>query len=575
MSGRVSPPAGRSNGRSDRVGALRWWCLAAVVLFVSGVGLWEISPRLDIDTASLVDDWAAVSRSPDQLSDVARLSNPEERRFRPGWILWNYVQWHTIDAPGGLVGPNLWNVARLVVLVAGLCLLTALALPRPRRPREAALHAGLAGIPALLVVTAPKFGLDLARFGPQEPLLLGGMALGGSLLVIAARSLLDATRPVGAGTAVAAVAGSGFWIVGTYHKETSLAALPMILAVAVVGRSRLGGWSWLSPSRRVVLAALSAVVVLPLVHVAVESARIVVRGDLVYDAEVDGGLGAASGFVDLVAAANDALPPYWRLSALAAVVLTAITALARRRIDVLAVGALSTGVLVLLLAGQSGAIATRYFIPAFALLVVSLSLSLARLPQLLQLVVLVAAVIALVPPTSTIDEVREWTELERRDAGVVRMVAGLATEGCVVAVAGLDEESAQALPVVAGLVSPPPSSRCEGGETYLVAGIGEAGRALLEACAPGGLELVLEGFGSVYRCAALRTEPVHDPEVGVVEPEQLVARRRLHLAPATAGSRAIQRSRSTAPAPTRAIPITREAVSDSSSTTAAATATVA
>jgi hypothetical protein len=155
-----------------------------------------------------------------------------------------------------------------------------------------------------------------------------------------------------------------------------------------------------------VLTALSAIVVLPLVHVAIESARIAVRGDLIYDAEVDGGRGVASGFVDLVARADDALPPNWRLCALAAVVLTAITALVRRRIDILAVGALSSGVLALLLAGQSGEAETRYYIPAFALLVLPLSLSLARLPQLVQLVFLVGAIVAFVPPTSTRDEVR-------------------------------------------------------------------------------------------------------------------------------------------------------------------------
>lgn len=528
--GRVSAAPGQLADRKGRAEALRWWCLLAVMAFVSAVGIWVISPRFEIDTASLVDDWAAVSRSPDQLSDVARLANPEEQRFRPGWILWNYLQWHTLDAPDGVVGPNVWNVARLAVLVAGLCLLTALALPPPRRPREAVLQAGLAGIPALLVVTAPNFGLDLARFGPQEPLLLGGMALGGSLLVVAARSLLDAAGRAGVGTVAAAVAGAGFWIVGTYGKETSLAALPMIVAVGVAGRSRLGSWSRLSAQRRGVLGALFVIVVLPLVHVAIESGRIVLRGDLVYDAEVDGGLGATSGFVDLVVAVNDALPPYWRLCALAAVVLTAITALVRRRIDVLAVGALSSGVLVLLLAGQSGVVTTRYFIPAFALFVVPLSLSLARLPQLVQLVVLVVAVLALVPPTSTRDQVREWTKAERLEADVVRAIAGLASAGCVVAVAGLDVERAQALPVVAGIVDPLPSRGCEGGETALVAGSGKTGRALLRACAPGNLELVVDHFALVYRCAALREERVRDPAFGLVEPERLIALRRLRLA---------------------------------------------
>jgi hypothetical protein len=71
------------------------------------------------------------------------------------------------------------------------------------------------------------------------------------------------------------------------------------------------------------------------------------------------------------------------------------------------------------------------------------------------------------------------------------------------------------------------------GETYLVAGNAESGRALLEACEPGGLELVLDRFARVYRCTGLRSAPVRDPELGLVDPEELVALRRLRLGEAT------------------------------------------
>ena len=98
------------------------------------------------------------------------------------------------------------------MLVAGLSLMTALAMPSPGSRWEAVLQAGLAGVPALLVVTAPKFAVDLARFGPQEPLLLGGMALGGSLLVLAARELLDAGAP---GSAVEDGRVRGFSVVAS------------------------------------------------------------------------------------------------------------------------------------------------------------------------------------------------------------------------------------------------------------------------------------------------------------------------------------------------------------------------
>ena len=77
-----------------------------VVVAVSALAVWMISPRLTIDAPSFVDDWSAISSSPDQLSRLVRLENPEPERFRPSWIAWNDLQWHTFDTPRGLVGPT-------------------------------------------------------------------------------------------------------------------------------------------------------------------------------------------------------------------------------------------------------------------------------------------------------------------------------------------------------------------------------------------------------------------------------------------------------------------------------------
>ena len=191
----VQPRPAASAFTEERRGA-HWLLLSLAIGAVSLLAVWMISPRFEIDVASVVDDWAAYFYSPDQLADVLRLTNPETERFRPGVIVWGYLQWHTLGAPESLVGPNAWNVLRVVILVAGLTLFTALALPVRRGRLELVLYVGLASIPAFVVVLVPKFARDLARFGPQEPLLVGGMALGGSLLFLAARALLDDSRPV-------------------------------------------------------------------------------------------------------------------------------------------------------------------------------------------------------------------------------------------------------------------------------------------------------------------------------------------------------------------------------------------
>jgi hypothetical protein len=482
---------------------VRRWALLVVVVLVTGVAVWVTSPRLALETPSLVDDWSAISRSSDQLTDVFRLSNPEEQRFRPGWIAWNYLQWNTLDAPGGDVGPNVWNVLRILVLVAGLTLLTALALPPPRGRASALLQAALAGVPALLVVTVPKFAVDLARFGPQEPLLLGGMALGGSLLVLAGARLLDGSRA--APVVLLALSGAVLWALGAYHKESSLAALPLIAAVVYLARDRLRGWRMLTPGRRGALAALGLVVFLPFVHVAIESVRIAARGDLVYGAEVDAGQGIWRGLEELYDWAHEALPWKARAFAIAAVVLFALASVIRRRLDPVALGALASGGLTLVFAAQSGAVAFRYYLPAFGLVAVAFALSVARLPIVFQVAGLLAVAYVLLPPPGARAEVDRWADVEEEQGQVVRRIAELEGSGCAVETVGLLEEAEMALPVLVEVEDVRDGSVGCAGRAYFVVGPHAEDEAFASVCQPDTLVLVRqanEAFG-LYRCIAL------------------------------------------------------------------------
>ena len=513
----VSGPRGPSTAR---------W-LAAVIALVSAFAVWVISPRFDLETPSLTDDWAAITRSDDQLHEIVRGSNPEEQRFRPGWIVWNYLQWHTLDAPHGLIGPNAWNIARILVLVAGLTLLTALALPPPGSRLEAALHAAAAGLPAFVVVAAPKLAVDLTRFGPQEPLLVGAMALGGSLLVLGARRLLDPRLTLVGGIALVAC-GSAFWALGAYQKEVALAVLPLLTAALFAGRARLAGWRPLSTARRVVLGAFAAVALLPLLHIAIESARIATRGDLVYDARIDSGRGTWAGVQALWDWADEALPWAGRVMAVAAVVLTALVVVLRRNVDLLALGAVASGALSFVMAGQSGVVATRYYMPAYALFAVALALSLVRLPPAVQLAGILLVVFAFLPPTETRNEVKLWALDQALDGTFIREVATRVSAGCTVASAGLDEEPGQAFPVlmaIEGESSPP----CPVGGTYFVLGPQQERRGLLRACAPGALELDHENrdVASLFWCSQLASKSFRHPEYGLVEPSELVELRRL------------------------------------------------
>jgi hypothetical protein len=355
------------------------------------------------------------------------------------------------------------------------------------------------------------------------------MALGGSLLVLAARRLLDRS-PTGRlwVTAALAVAGSVFWTIGVAQKETSLAVLPLLAAVVYVGRGRLAAWNAIGAPRRSAFVALAVVTALPLIVVAIESLRIAKKGDLVYDAEVDGGLGMLRGLQLLYDWTHEALPRNWRLAALAAVVLTVVVAVARKRLDLVAFGALASGVLALALAGQSGVVSTRYYIPAFALFMVSLAVSLAWLPPGLQFVALVGVLLVCVPPDGTREEVGRWVVEEKDGGALVRQVTGLYASGCTVAAAGLGEEAGLALPVLVRVESQGTPSGCKSGATYLVVGSGPQGAALRRTCRQGALERIGEHHaGIVYRCAVLGSAPVRDSAFGLVMPAELVELRRL------------------------------------------------
>jgi hypothetical protein len=268
---------------------------------------------------------------------------------------------------------------------------------------------------------------------------------------------------------------------------------------------------------------------LPLIHVAVETILIAGRGDLVYDTQVEGGRGIVRGFHILYDWAHEVFWLQAQRVVVAAIVLVAITAVVRRRLDVLAVGALASGGLTLVFAAQTNVAVSRYYLPAYALAAVALVLSLVRLPivaQVAGLVLLLAVVRATVGAAH--NEVRIWVDEEDRGAALVHVVADAHATGCPVAVAGLDVETTEALPVLVDLQHRPAAPTCGGRATYLVVGPLPESNGLRRSCATHALEPVLEEYlASVYRCSRLRARPVRDPALGLVDPEKLVALRRL------------------------------------------------
>jgi hypothetical protein len=460
-------------------------------------------PRFAIDGPSFIDDWWAISKAPGELRDVAQLLNPDAQRFRPGWTLWEYLQWHTLGAPGHLLGPNLWGIARLLLFTAGLATFTAV-LIRRRDPTCAGFVLGtLVALPPLVVLTTPDVAVGFARFGPQEPLLLGGMALGGSLLYLGLEELLRGRRRRLA--AVLLLLGYALWLLGVYQKETSLCVLVLAPFLLLGARG-----TWLAALRRADRAArrnvlaLAVVVMLPLAHVAVEVVRIVHRGDLVYGAKLKPS-GVSEAWHSLTGM-SDVVGSHIGWVLLAAALLGLGVSVRRRRPDWLLIGLLLTALVSLAWSAQTGERESRYYMPLLALLAVGVSLTLIQVQPLVRWLSLVALVVyAGVSAVDAHHRVDDWAGREQAGASFVGSVADLVATRCPVVQTGLEVERTVALPVLVDLRRRSPGS-CDGRTAYLVAGSG-ADPSLAAIC-PAGRRRLLSYWehvddAHVYRCSPL------------------------------------------------------------------------
>jgi hypothetical protein len=470
-------------------------------LLGSVAGAWIVSPRRTVDGPSLIDDWSAIARSGGRLRDLSELVNPSGQRFRPAFDAWNYLQWHTLGAPGRLLGPELWGLARLVLMVAGLASVTVLLLrcrPRALRARD---ELALAALPALFVVVVPWFGIDLARFGPQEPLLVGGMTLGGSLLYLAMRDLL-ARRPWYRLKPLAGlVAGYALWLLGVYQKESSLCVLILIPFLALPHRTAIrDGLTVLDHRSRALLGGVVVAVALPLAHVAFAVIRIVQHGDLVYGTKLHSGGGvrhAVDAFLHM--RETTASPVGWILlvGACAGIVLSC----ARGRADWAQIGLVLTGFASLAWSAQTDLFPSRYYIPLFALLAVAFSLTLASIPTVGRWVVVGLAVLFVAKAAGNAHGyVVRWAAGEKRSVGLVATVARLKGSGCPVVTGGLDVEVSVSLPVLVRLRHPG-SGSCASGRLYVVRGPLPLDAALQRVCLPGTSSLVYDaGSMAVSGC---------------------------------------------------------------------------
>jgi hypothetical protein len=500
-------------------------------LLVVALAIWLISPRFSITGPSLVDDWSNLDNAPHALDELTGLSyDPAEvhdtRRYRPSYTaVWNSLQWHTFGAPGNMTGPNFWAVVRVGLLIGALILLTAFSLRSTvlRRLRSAEL-ATWASAPALLLILTPPLTRDLARQGPVEPLMFGGMVLGGLLIVLGLRRLLAAsgkTRGWIGITVATMVVGYVLWLFGVYAKEASIGVLALLVplyivldrnwrAQGIIDRPLHRHWSF-----RIVAVAL----VVPLLHMLYEISNVTAGGETVYGADVPSGLGGwVTRLWDSAELQWNAAPmlevELWTAVAFALPWLLLAWVLAHRRVPWLALGLIATAIAIYLFQGLANVAVTRYFIPVTALVAVAAILLLVDGPFLLRVAALVGVAVFAVQGLDARDVVNDWADYQETRIDSVAGIAKLNPGHCPVYMAFLHAEDADAVPELVGLEPRPVTDRCNRPyRAYMIEGH-EAGEpatneAIYHTCAePSWVELRGTTAFSFYGCRQLASGDV-------------------------------------------------------------------
>lgn len=364
----------------------------AVVLlaaaFAAAATVVMIAPRVTHTFPSMVDNWYAIEHAVEQLPEALTGRNPEELRYRPAWIVWNAGQWHTLGAPTHRWGPQVWGMLRLALLALGLAALAATIVRWPAdRVGRLTTSALVAGVP-LAVMTVPGFAVDVARWGPQEPLQIGSMSLGAALIVRSLRAAAAGSRS--RDRVPSLVVGVALWGFGVLQKETSLAVV--VLAPFLWPYIRRTEWRDLARERPRLVAAVAAGVVAPLGLAAGHTIALASAETRVYDVGLSP-KGVPGRLVDQLGDIDHTLETPFAWLIIAAAILSLFWAV-DRKVDWLALGLLACALVSAAWVAQTGIFVSRYYLPVTALVMLALARTASARPRLLLVPAVVATLLA-------------------------------------------------------------------------------------------------------------------------------------------------------------------------------------
>ena len=340
------------------------------------------------------------------------------------------------------------DVARIALLVAGLTALTSILLPRRAgRPSERLV---LPALPALVIVTVPAFAQDLARFGPEEPALVGGLMLGAALLVWGGRRLASGDRRSNAPAWLLIVLGWVLWCYGVGQKETSVCLLLLLVLGLPYGHQVRHA---LSSRQRHVLAGLLVAALVPIGIVLYEVLKILRRGTLVYGAHVKTGGASISVFAHAFRVMHSSTQSYAGFVLLALVVLGLARSVRPLRPDWVQFAILLLGLASIEMSVQTDVYESRYYLPTIALWAVGAARTVARVPTPARTGALVAAAaLCMVSAVPAHRMVRTWAAGDQQGDDLVRAIREHTRGGCRLTISGVDYERTKS---IAALVSYP------------------------------------------------------------------------------------------------------------------------
>ena len=494
------------------------------IVAITALSIWIESWRFGFRTPSLIDDWFGVTYSAPAFHALIHgafgssgLDFPG--RYRPAYTgIWDFAQWHVLGRPS-LAAAAAWGVIRSIFFVTAVWLLTAFLVPRRRRQP-------LIWLPSLAVALTPAIAVILVRYGPGEPMMVGGVIVGLCLFGRGAVMLLG--RPCRHRTRALALLAVGYavYLLGVYSKENSIALLAFVPFFLKWASPALREYVARARMNRYVIGAGAALLIAPLLHLGFHvAAAAVTRQSPWPNAHLSLGLKVYSALVSPFFPMPGIFHTWTWFFAPPAAIGTAVALARRRHRDAwLVAGVLVTGFLMAAFSLARGPEVANYYLPWLIAIAVVAFRGLCHLPVRITatlglLVVLMAF--------GTRQALTNWQRTERSSEVAISWAKGVADAGCPLYLANFDIEQRVALPLFFRFTDGTLRNRCASAssEAYVVSWKGKPlPNTFRDQCHVNWSTVATSPGVGLYRCRSFEAGWIPDQYAASGHPEVTVVR---------------------------------------------------